>query len=195
MGVTLKAVSADYGYAREQDDYIGEIYLSTDTGHGKFRTFRNNLIKWATDNKADDMSVLVNNEILPSNDSPLRPTHEDEEYLDYCYYDENFSICMTPDDAALETRQKEDFVKYMEKLDFLKENYPKLYTIYPFAYHCDCEGEMPFKQCEQVLPLIKEFHEFDNRSYGYSAWEYNFVEDFIKILEEVVAHKGKLLFC
>ena len=53
---------------------------------------------------------------------------------------------------------------------------------------------MPLNQCEQILPLIKEFYEQDKTNYGYSAWDYNFTEDLIAILEEIVNHKGKLLF-
>lgn len=194
MGLTLRAVSKDYGYDEEQDDYVGETYSSTDIGYGSFRAFRNNLIKWATNNVADDNSLFINNKILPGEESFLsrRPA---EQFLAYCFYDsEDFTVRMDLEEGSVESQQNPKFIDYIKKLEFLKENYPKLYTLYPFVYHCDCEGKMPFSQCKQILPLIKEFHEFDDRSYGYGAWRYNFVEDFIQILEDVVAHKGELYF-
>ena len=85
MSLTLKAVSKDYGYNEEKDDYIGEEYLSTDIGYGGFDVFRKNLTKWSSDNKADNMSLFVNNKILPSGDV-FFSSHNDEEYLGYCFY-------------------------------------------------------------------------------------------------------------
>ena len=194
MGLVLKAVSKDYGYNEEKDDYIGEGYLSTDIGYGGFKMFRNNLAKWASNNVADDTSLFINNKILPSGDV-FFSSHNDEDYLAYCFYDsENYTVLMDFDQASEESKKNEKFINYIKKLDFLKKEFPKLYTLYPFIFHCDCQGEVPLEQCEQILPLIKEFHETDNRSYGYSGWEYNFVEDLISVLEEVITHKGKLLF-
>lgn len=195
MGLTLRAVSKDYGYDEEKDEEIGEEYSSTDTGYGSFRAFRNNLIQWATDGVADDNSLFINNRILPGEESFLshRP---DEEFLAYCFYDsEDLSIRMSLEEVSAESQQNPKFINYLKKLEFLKENYPKLYTLYPFVYHSDCEGIMPASQCKQILPLIKKFHELDNRSYGYGAWGYNFVEEFIQVLEDVIAHEGELYFC
>jgi hypothetical protein len=194
MGLTLRAVSKDYGYDEEKDEDIGEVYSSTDTGYGSFRAFRNNLIKWATNDAADDNSLFINNKILPGEESffSRRPA---DEFLAYCFYDsEDFVIRMELEEGSKESQQNPKFINYIKKLEFLKEAYPKLYTLYPFVYHCDCEGKMPLNQCKQILPLIKEFHEFDKRSYGYSGWEYNFVKDFIQILEDVVNHEGELDF-
>ncbi len=195
MGLTLKAVSKDYGYDEEKDNYIGEEYLSTDIGYGGFKAFRENLAKWSSDNKADDMSLFINNKILPSGDV-FFSRHNQEEYLGYCFYKGDTYVVLTDfDQGSEESKKNEKFINYCKKLDFLKKEFPKLYTLYPFIFHVDSVGEMPLEQCEQILPLIKEFHKFDNRSYGYSAWKYNFVEDFIKILEEVIKHNGKLNFC
>ena len=77
----------------------------------------------------------------------------------------------------------------------MKETYPKLYQVFPLVAHCDCEGEMSYKQCKRLLPVIKEFYEQDNRNYGYSGLDYNFTEEFISVLEEVISHRGKLYFC
>lgn len=195
MGLTLRAVSKDYGYDEEKDEEIGEEYSSTDTGYGSFRAFRNNLIKWATNDVADDNSLFIDNRILPGEESFLshRPA---EQFLSYCFYDsEDFSVRMSLEEGSTESQQNPKFIDYIKKLEFLKESYPKLYILYPFVYHCDCDGKMPFSQCKQILPLIKEFHKFDDRSYGYGAWGYNFVEDFIQILEDVVDHNGVLQFC
>lgn len=194
MGLTLRGVSKDYKYDEEKDEYIGDEYSSTDIGYGGFAAFRNNLTKWASEDKADDKSLFINNRISPSGDV-FFSRHNSEDYLAYCFYDsETYEVLMDFNQGSEENRKSEKFINYIKKLDFLKQEYPKLHTLYPFIFHCDCEGEIPTEQCEQILPLIKEFHKVDNRSYGYSAWEYNFVEDFITILEEVVEHKGKLLF-
>ncbi len=194
MGLTLRGVSKDYRYDEEKDEYIGDEYSSTDIGYGGFAAFRNNLTKWASEDKADDKSLFINNRISPSGDV-FFSRHNNEDYLAYCFYDsETYVVLMDFEEGSEESKKSDKFINYIKKLDFLKQEYPKLYTLYPFIFHCDCEGEMPTEQCEQILPLIKEFHKVDDRSYGYSAWEYNFVEDFIGILEEVVEHKGKLLF-
>lgn len=195
MGLTLRAVSKDYRYDEEKDEYIGEAYSSTDTGYGLFRTFRNNLIKWVTDGVADDNSLFINNKILPGEESFLSRRPADQ-FLAYCFYDsDDYTVRMSFEEAGEGSQQDPKFIEYIKKLEFLKENYPKLYTLYPFVFHCDCEGKMPLSQCKQILPLIKEFHEFDNKSYGYVGWKYNFVEDFIRILEDVINHEGELNFC
>jgi len=194
MGLQLRAVSADYGYSQEQECYVGEEYLSTDTGYGGFKLFRNNLILWASNNKLNDESTFENGEFIKGSEIPDFFQRNDQNKLYWGFHETKTYVTAMEDDGDEEDLKNKEWVKYTEKLKALKEQYPKVYILYPFLSHCDCQGEMPLKQCEQILPLIKAFHEVDNRSYGYSAWKYNFVEDFIKVLEEVVTRKGKLFF-
>ena len=194
MGLTLSAVSKDYGYNEEKDDYIGEKYLSTDVGYGGFKVFRNKLIQWASNNKLNDESTFENGKFIKGSEMPDFFQRNNPNKLYWGFHEEKTYAVAMEDDGDEDDLKNEKWIKYVEKLKALKEQYPKVYVLYPFLSHCDCEGEMPLKQCEQILPLIKEFHKVDNRSYGYTGWEYNFVEDFISILEEVVNHKGKLLF-
>ncbi|MBR3208815.1 MAG: hypothetical protein IKF82_00960 [Bacilli bacterium] len=194
MGLTLSAVSKDYGYNEEKEDYIGEEYLSTDIGYGGFKVFRNNLIKWASNNKLNDESTFENGKFIKGSETPDFFQRNNQNKLYWGFHEEKTYVVAMEDDGDEDDLKNKEWIKYVEKLKALKEQYPKVYVLYPFLAHCDCEGEMPLEQCEQILPLIKEFHKIDNRSYGYSGWEYNFVEDFISILEEVVNHKGKLRF-
>ena len=194
MGLRLSAVSKDYGYDEEKEDYIGEDYLSTDIGYFGFKTFRDNLIKWASNNKLNGETTFENGEFIKGSEEPDFFQRNNQNKLYWGFHENHTLVIAMEDDGDEEDLKNEKWIKYVEKLKALKEQYPNVYVLYPFLSHCDCEGEMPLEQCEKILPLIKEFHKADNRSYGYSAWEYNFVEDFIKVLEEVIKHKGKLRF-
>lgn len=176
MGLTLSAVSKGYHYSEWKEDMVGKEYLSTDIGYGGFKFLRDALLKFASNgvysNIVDD--ILQGKEFT------------------WCWYKENtMVVIMHREDFEDAEEVDED---YLNKLEYLKVNYPKVYAIYPLLAHCDCEGEMPLSQCKMILPVIKEFYETDKSNYGYSGWDYNFTEEFIDILETIIQKKGKLYF-
>lgn len=196
MGLTLTAVSADYGYTEDREEIIGEEYLSTDIGYGGFKNFRDALLRMVSGGAATDNNCLfLRKKFIPSGDMFFQCHKPQTDYLVYCFYDNKTKVVLTGSEGLDEDDLKnEKVVNYLKKLEDLKESYPKVFDIYPFIAHTDCEGEMPLDQCEKLLPLVKEFYSANKGHYGYSGMDYNFTEDFIAILEEVVSHKGKLWF-
>lgn len=176
MGLTLSAVSKGYHYSKLKGDVVGKEYLSTDIGYFGFKFFRDALLKFASDGVYSDIA---------------KDTLKGKEFT-WCWYkDDTMAVIMRRDEFEEGDKVDED---YLNKLEYLKVNYPKVYAIYPLLAHCDCEGEMPLNQCKMILPVIKEFYKQDNHNYGYSGWDYNFTEEFINILETVIQKKGKLYF-
>lgn len=176
MGLTLCAVSKGYRYSKKKDDMIGKMFNSVDVGYGGFMSFRNALLKFAS---GGAFSHIVDDDLFGKSFS-------------WCWFkDKTFVVIMTKE----QLENDDDYDKeYFDKLNWLKNNYPKLYDIYPFLVHCDCEGEMPLEQVEKLLPIVKTFYTYNKHNYGYSAWEYNFTKEFIKVLSVVVEKKGKLYF-
>ena len=186
MGLTLRAVSKEYHYSKIKEDVVGKEYgLSTDIGYIGFKLFRDALVKFTTNGAYSDINK--------------------DKYFDGKYAsdlvnsfidDDSLQVCIDDEDFLSEDLEKyQDEVKqYKHKLFHMKEHYPKLYQVFPLIAHCDCDGEMPLKQCQMILPVIKEFYKQDTHNYGYSGWNYNFTEEFISILEEVISHRGKLYF-
>lgn len=183
MCLTLRAVSNGYHYSKTKEDVVGKEYgLSTDIGYGGFCAFRIALAAFASNGKFSDAF----------NDVYDDGTKLIEAFMN----DSTLQICVDGEDFAAEdsTSRQEKTKAYKAKLAHMKDAYPKLYQVFPLVAHCDCEGEMPYKQCKMILPVIKEFYEQDNRNYGYPCLGYNFTEELIDILEEAVSHKGKLYF-
>lgn len=184
MGLTLRAVSKGYHYSERKEDMVGKEYgLSTDIGYGGFYSIRIALANFASNGKFTDA---------------FKDIYDDGSKLIDSFMDDNtLQICTDEEDFMAEdlTNSPEEIKAYKAKLAHMKETYPKLYQVFPLVAHRDCEGEMSYKQCKRLLPVIKEFYEQDNRNYGYSGLDYNFTEEFISVLEEVISHRGKLYFC
>lgn len=183
MGLCIEARSCKSHYSERLEEYTGKSYGSTDIGYFGFKFFRDALMKFATNGTFTDISK--------------------DKYFDGSNViggfmrDDTLAICMLREDFS-ENDIKEDFeavVSYLNKLDDMKQKYPKLYSLFPLIAHCDCEGEIPYEQCRMILPVLKEFYETDKHNYGYSGWDYNFTEELINVITECIKHKGKLLFC
>ena len=178
MGLTLKAVSKDYHYD-EEGEGVGEEYSSTDIGYGGYKFFRDALLKFASNGKMMDIVCRF----------------EGKE-LTWCFYSSKTYIVVSSKEQLDDEDEGNEKVKeYFKRLEKLKAEYPDVYEIFGFIAHNDCEGEIPLFQCEKLLPVLKRFYEVDKNNYGYSGWDYNFTEDLINVLEEVIENKGKLWFC
>jgi hypothetical protein len=171
MGLSLQAVSIDYHYDEDIHDYVGEEgTISSDIGYISYKIFRDDLVSFATNNKIKSIDDYYCGEKLT-----------------LCWYDEKtFEVAME------EIGFKDE--EYILRLEQMKREYPKLYDIFPFVEHCDCEGTMPYTQIEKVLPVLEEFNKQKNKKYGYSAYNYDFAEDLVEIMKEVISMKGKLYF-
>lgn len=177
MGLTLTAVSKDYHYD-EEGEGVGEEYSSTDIGYIGYKIFRDALLNFASNGKMKDLNCRFANKELT-----------------WCYYEpKTFIVTTSKEQFDDDDKINEKIEEYFKRLEKLKEEYPDVYEIFGFIAHNDCEGEIPLFQCEMLLPVLKRFYEVDKNNYGYSGWEYNFAEDLINILEEVVEKKGKLWF-
>lgn len=177
MGLSITGVSYDYKINEEEGDFEGEEFSSTDIGYFGYKFFRDALIEFCTDGRLN----------LDSNygGGPLA----------WCFYDdETYEILFEPEDFSEERLKNPKVQEYQRKLNSLKKDYPKLYEVYDFVCHCDAEGIVPAKTCKRLLPILKEFYQADKKNYGYSGWDYNFTENLISILEEVVQVGGKLYF-
>jgi hypothetical protein len=177
MGLSLKAVSKDYHYDEEVEDYVGEYEsLTTDIGYFGYKFFRDDLIKYCTNGKYENIKEVF--------------------YVFDCYQDtETYKIAMIEKDFEEQELQDEAVQKYLIKLNHLKNVCPKLYNCYPFVMHNDCEGEIPYEQLESVLPILQEYkQEHTNKKYGYGGWDYDWLQDLIDIIEEAIEMKGKLMF-
>lgn len=82
---------------------------------------------------------------------------------------------------------------YFEKLDALKRKYPKVYTLYPFLSHSDCEGSLSYEHCERVIDLLKEFR--NNNDTITNGNLIAFMDELIELMEQAIKLKGKLWFC
>ena len=190
MGLCISARSSDYKYIynyneetqEDEETEIGEdYYCDADIGYIGFKNFRDKLVEFATNGKFTDIA----------NDK-----YDDGEPLCWAFYDdETYQIGIDKNIFTEEDLKKESIKKYLNKLNHMKENYPKLYQIFPFIAHSDCEGEVPYEQVLSAYPIIKEFYEVDKTNYGYWGKEYNFTECLLKTFETVIEKKGKLYFC
>lgn len=171
MGLSLKAVNFDYHFDEELEEYVGYKGYSTDCGYFGFARFRNDLVKFITNNKLNFDSNYCG-----------KP-------LTWCWFDsETYEVRM---DRSTSDFEDED---YFNKLETMKNQFPKLYDLYPFIAHCDCEGSIPYTQLEKALPILKEFQSQANETYGYSGRDYDWLEEVIGIIQEVINIKGKLWF-
>ena len=180
MGLSLTAVSKNYGYKKDGEGKKGnKRYSDVEIGYIGYKLFRNKLIAFLTEDKISDMDALVG---------------EYGMFKETWYDTKTYMVAVKKklfDDGE---QKKVEVLEYLSKLDLIKKAYPKLYDCFAFIAHCDCEGEMPLEQVGILLPHIKAFYEHDSRNYGYGGRPYNFTRDFIAVCEDVVKNKGKLYF-
>lgn len=178
MGLTIVAISNDYKYDEEKDITIGEEYCSTDIGYGGFAQFRNDFTAFISGNDLDSEAYFMDKELL------------------WCYSKSEYpyNVITSREEFCHETLERQEAKDYLYRMEGLKEEYPKVFSVYKFLAHNDCEGEIDLETCKNLLPLVEDFYKYNNKNYGYSAWDYNFTKDFIEILKEVVNHNGKLKF-
>ena len=182
MGLDVYAVSRGYRYSEKKGDMIGSQYASAEIGYIGFLRFRNALVSFASGGQFRD---IVDDTYLGKG-------------LTWCFNDEKTFVVATGNSYF----SKEDFEKngavidaYLERLDIMGEEFPKLRAVFPLIAHSDCEGEIPLAQCKEILPVLREFRKVDSTNYGYARVAYNFTDELISVVEEAIAHRGKLYFC
>ncbi len=192
MGLTLKAVNKDYGFKKvidEDGDYeylekeTNEEYLSTDIGYVGFMSYRTEIAKFFGIEKYYEPSLYGN------------PKGFLGEFGVYFYNSNDYGLLYSEDEADEEDLQHPKFNEYMQKMARISKE--KYYNILPLLLHSDCDGEMPLRDVKRIYPKIKEFHEKCRKSnvdFGYSGWDYSFINDFEKILELCIKNQGKLIF-
>lgn len=182
MGLDVYAVSRGYRYSEEKDDMVGSQYASTEIGYIGFLRFRNALTSFASDGRFHD---IMGDRYLGKK-------------LTWCFNDEKTFVVATGGSYFSEEDRKENGAAidaYLERLDAMGREFPKLLAVFPLIAHSDCAGEIPLDQCKGILPILREFRKVDSTNYGYSAWDYNFTDELISVVEEAIAHRGKLYFC
>lgn len=179
MGLTIIAVNKNYGFKKDgKEKKNNKEYNSTETGYFSYKSFRE-----------DFMSYLTNKEIN---------TFEElfSDFFPECYWiKENQQVIMNVDDFEEKKKNKPKVLDYLKKLELLKEKYPNLYDCFAFIVHCDCEGEIPFQQLVPLVPHLEEYHKQTGRKWGYSGWDYDWVQELIDCCNETINHNGKLYFC
>ena len=177
MGLSLVAVNKSYGYTKNGDYKKGNIrYSDVDIGYCSYKIFRDDLLKYLTNNRINKLEEL------------------DRYFGKYFYDDKTYRVATKQiNNFSKEELQELEVIAYLKKLEKLKIDYPKLYDCFAFIEHCDCEGEMPYQQVEDVLPHLKDFAEKNKKQYGYLR-ALDFTNDLILVLEDVVKNKGKLYF-
>lgn len=177
MGLSLEAVSKDWHYDEQLEEYVGETgSLSTDIGYIGYKFFRDDLIEYCTNGRFNRLETL--GEVIGA--------YEDKK---------TYKIAMTKEDFEKEELQDKEVLRYLQKLDWLKSISQKMYDCFPFIMHCDCDGEIPYTQLEKVLPILEEYKQkYSNKKYGYSGHKYDWLQDLIDIVKEAIEMKGKLWF-
>ena len=182
MGLRICAVSRGYRYSEKKGDMVGSEYADTEIGYIGFMSFRDALASFASGGQFHDLM----------DDTYLGKS------LTWCFNDEKTFVVATGNSYF----SKEDFENngaaidaYLERLDTMGREFPKLRAVFSLIAHNDCEGEIPLAQCKEILPVLREFRKVDSTNYGYSAVNYNFTDELISVIEEAIAHRGKLYFC
>lgn len=178
MGLTLTAVNKNYGYTKDGEERKrNKDYFSTDTGYGAYKFFRE-----------DFMSFLTNGSISTFDELFTRF------FPNGYWYNEKYVVLVNLNDFEEANRSNPKVLDYLDRLDLIKDKYPKLYDCFAFVTHNDCEGEMPYEQLVLLVPHLKEYHEQTGKTWGYSGWGYDWVQDLIECCEETIKHKGKIWF-
>lgn len=179
MGLSLSAVNRDYGFTEDGDDKKGnECYCSTDTGYSSYKFFREDFMKFLTDGRIENFDELFSAKYLPNG----------------YWYNDKYTVLMCIEDFEEDNRDNPKVKDYLDRLEKIKEEFLDLFDCLPFIMHNDCEGEMPYEQLVSLVPHLKFYHEQTGKAWGYSGWDYDFVQDLIDCCEEAIEHKGKLYF-
>ena len=141
MGLSICAVSKGYHWSKRLDDAVGKRYADVDIGYIGWKFFRDALLKFASNGVYSDITKDV-----------LRGKE-----FTWCWWNsDTYAVLMTREEFSGEPDED-----YLDKLEYLKKEFPRVYAIYPLISHNDCEGELPLYQCKAVLPVIQEFFEQD----------------------------------
>lgn len=206
MGLDIRVVSSDFHYDKELEEYVGETLCDLDAhiGYIGYKVLRDEIFKFFSNNDltGDSLFVPTSNGGIFKNLEPLevikRSLKGIGDSYDMCYAwidDDTLTPYMSLDEFNEEiTQEKEKSVNmYFEKLDALKRNYPKVYILYPFLSHSDCEGSLSYEHCERVIDLLKEFR--DNNDTIKNENLIAFMGVLIELMEQAIKLKGKLWFC
>ena len=193
MGLSLYYATKDYEYSYETDAYKGSCDLSFDIGYVGYKIFRDKLLQFATNGLANGDSLFIDGIIKNSNKMTMFMTEEEQKnLLCYCWYsdDKGYKVIMNKEDFNNEeiTNEKQE---YLDKLEKIKKLYPKVYDLYPFVFHSDCEGYILKDQVINVLPILKECKQ---ANYLKNEYDKDFLDFLIVTIEKVIKTNGKLMF-
>lgn len=193
MGLSLYYATKDYKYDYETDTYIGNCDLSFNIGYMSYKIFKDKLLEFATNGMVNGDSLFINDIFKKSDKLPMFMNNEEQKsLLSYCWYsnDNGYKVVMTAQDFSNEeiTSEKKE---YLDKLEKIKQICPKLYNLYPFVFHSDCDGYICKEQLVGVLPILKEckMAEYLKEDYGKK-----FLDFLIETIEKVIKTDGKLMF-
>ncbi len=179
MGLVISAISSDFSYNVESGKFTGRKFINTDISYERFFSFREKLIRACTSNKLINMTSLYK-----------------ESEIGSCYAENTYpyKVLTKKSDFSKETLANNDTLDYLNWMSSLKEEYPKLYSIYGFLFHDDCGGEIDLDICKPLLTFLKEIVKTDTLKKTFDSVELLFIEKLIMVLEKAVLIKGKLLY-
>lgn len=181
MGTCIKAVSMDYAYSKEKEDYVGEVYSETfGISYGFFFAYRTWILRYFSCGKIDSIDMI--NELYGVENMHWGDTDTGEIY----------SFDKFPE----EDKEREGSSEYWIKLQKFVSDYPKLKDFWPFAVHSDCDGIIKYQEAEKLIPYFDDFlsHLDCVPVPSFIPKFSDFTKDLIKCCRDVVQHKGKLFW-
>ena len=174
MGLYLMAVNKGYGYNKDGEDKKGnKEYYDCRFGYGGYKFLRDKIIKYLSNGKIstiEELALLTNNSVW----------HDDKTQ----------KVHINLEEFELENQTNEKVLEYLKALEQIKNNLPKIYDCYAWLKHCDCDGEMPYKQLVPVISHLKEYI-LQNTN----ILEIEEVNELIECMQSAIDNKGKLYFC
>lgn len=174
MGLNLSSVNKTYGFKKDGDEYKNnKEYFNRRISYGGYKFFRDDMVKFLTDNKLEKIEDF---EIYFSNN--------------YWYDDETFIIPMLEKDFTALDINNENKKKWLNTLQKLKLDFPKLYDCFAWLHHCDCEGIMYPNQLKPTISHLETFIKNMKEDY----WAKDYAISLLEIFKSVIDNDGKLYF-
>lgn len=168
MGLDLIAVNKNYGFNKDGDDLEENIiYSEVGFAYSSYKRLRDDFLKYLTNNSISSLEDLDN-------------------YIgDYYITDRTtYKVNVVKEDFEVEELNDLSVIEYLNKLDKLKIQFPKVYDCFAFIMHCDCEGEISYEQLLPLFPHLKMFIEGKNQR----------LNTLLEVVKDVIDNKGKLYF-
>lgn len=180
MGAIIKAVSIEYNYSQEKEDYVGEVYSETiDYGFAFFDVYRSWILRFLSCGQIESVDTL--NDIYGVDGKHWADLETGEIYSFEKFPEED---------------KKSRGIEYWEKFSKFVNDYPMLKNFWPFAVHSDCNGIIKYQEAENLIPYFEDF--LSHIDYVPDpVWIpklKRFTEGLIKCCQDVAQHKGKLFW-